>query len=146
MNIFKYGLIAVLAAGLASCGGGTAPSLTITGINTIGAGDPLATFTATASPSSTSGTVQWTLNPVTPGGGTLTASTSALAGGVATVQYTPPATVATPLTVTLTGTVGTLVGTKSFTVNPSATTGNTVVFSIKATNNGFSNSDFFPTG
>lgn len=126
MNIFKYGLIAVLAAGLASCGGGTPPSLTITGINTIGAGDPLATFTATASPSSTSGTVQWTLNPVTPGGGTLSASTSALAGGVATVQYTPPATVATPLTVTLTGTVGTLVGTKTFTVNPIATTGVTV--------------------
>lgn len=125
MNIFKYGLIAVLAAGLTACPA-PAPALVITGINTIGAGDPQATFTVTATPSSTSGTVQWTLNPVTPGGGTLSASTSALVGGVATVQYTPPATVATPLTVTLTGTVGTLVGTKTFTVNPIATTGVTV--------------------
>jgi hypothetical protein len=128
MNVFKYGLIAVLAAGLTSCPSPTPPSLVVSGANSIDAGAPQATYTATATPSSTSGTIQWTLNPVSPGGGTLSASTSPLAGGAATVQYTPPATVATPLSVTLTGTLqgGTLVGTKTFTVNPPVTTGVTV--------------------
>ncbi len=127
MNIFKYGLTAVLAIGLASCGGGTPPSLTIGGPAALTAGAAKATFTATATPSSTSGTIQWTLNPPT-GSGTLSASTSTLAGGVASVDYTPPASVSSTLPVTLTGTLqgGTLTGSKTFNVTSATASGVTV--------------------
>ena len=75
MNIFKYGLVAVLAAGLASCGGGgnTPTTVAVTGNNALTNGSAAATYTATFTPSSTTGTVEWTLNPPAPNGGTLSA-------------------------------------------------------------------------
>ncbi len=131
MNIFKYSLIAVLAAGLTSCPGPTAKTVAVTGPASLANGAAAATYTATFTPSSTSGTVQWTMNPpssVTTG--VLSASTSAITAGVATVNYTPPVTVGAQLPVTITATLQgatpPVTGNAVVNVNPTVASGVTV--------------------
>lgn len=137
MNIFKYGLFAtVLAATLTACPPApTATTVAVTGPASLANGVGAATYTATFTPSSTAGTVQWTMNPPSSATtGTLSVSTSTIAAGVATVQYTPPATVAAALPVTITATLQgaspAVTGNATVTVTPTSATGITVNGSV----------------
>jgi hypothetical protein len=100
------------------------PTIAISGSDSLLAGAAVATFTATANPATTAGTIEWTLTPAS-GSGTLSATTSVLANGVATVGYTPPATVTATLPVTLKGTLQgkTFFGSKTFNVTSPQATG-----------------------
>jgi hypothetical protein len=141
MNIFKYGLFATaLAATLTACPPApTATTVAVSGSNALTNGAAAATYTATFTPSSTTGTVEWVLNPPAPNGGTLSASSSSITGGVATVQYTPPVSVAAAIQVTLTankqGATPAITDTKTITINPTITTGITVSGKVFQWNN-----------
>jgi hypothetical protein len=141
MNIFKYGLFATaLAATLTACPPApTATTVAVTGSNALTNGAAAATYTATFTPSATTGTVEWVLNPPAPNGGTLSASSSSIASGVATVQYTPPVNVAAAIQVTLTankqGATPAITDTKTITINPTITTGITVSGKVFQWNN-----------
>ncbi len=132
MNIFKYGLIALFAAGLTSCPGpAKTPSLTFAaGGDTLTAGttaSPAAAATYTVNATELTGNVNWTLNPSTTG--QLGAQTSAITGGAATVTYTPPNNLTSATSVTLTATSATnatVTAQKVITINPAGSTGITV--------------------
>ncbi len=139
MNIFKYGLFALLAAGLTACPNPPkATTVVVAGPASLQNGAAPAAYNATFDPASTSGSVQWTLNP-TSGVGTLSASTSTIAGGVATVNFTPPATVATATQVeviaTLQGSSPVVTNKFAVTVNPTASQGITVTGKVWKWNN-----------
>ncbi len=105
-------------------------TVAVTGNNTLTNGSAAATYTATFTPTATTGTVEWTLNPPAPNGGSLSAVSSTIANGIATVQYTPPVTVSAAIQVTLTavkqGSSPAITDVKTITVNPTVTTGVTV--------------------
>jgi hypothetical protein len=140
MMNWKFLALAGLAAVTAACGGGgggTTTGLAISGPDSLSAGAAQAGYTATATPAGGAGTVQWTLNPPT-GGGTLSSSTGTLASGVTTVNYTPPATVATAQQITLTATLQgtpTVTTSKTITVNPATSAGITVAGKVWKWNN-----------
>ena len=132
MNIFKYGLFAVLAASLTACPTPVAtPKLEYApGGDTLTAGttaSPAAAATYTVNATGVTGNVNWTLNPSTTG--TLSGQTSAITGGTAKVDYTPPNNLTTATTVTLTATSATTPAAtvqKVITINPAGSTGITV--------------------
>lgn len=107
---FGLGLILLLAA----CGGGTpAPKIAVSPKTiTLAAGSAAQNFSAALSNISGSPTINWAISPSI---GSLSATTGA------TVFYTPPASVGSPTTVTLTATSGTLSDSATITVNPPPT-------------------------
>ena len=112
--------IAILASALllllAACGG-TAPSLTVSPATvTVTAGDGPVSFSATLS--GTSGAISWSLSPNL---GTLSSNSGP------SVSYTPPATVASEQTVTLTASAAGLSASATITVEPRTTSVNGVV-------------------
>jgi hypothetical protein len=138
MKNWKWYALTSLAALLAACPGSTpATGLTVTGPDSLSAGAAPAGYVTTATPTGGTGTVLWTLNPPS-GGGTLSTSTGTLTNGVANVNYTPPATVATAQQITLTATLqgsANVVGTKTITVNPATSAGITVAGKVWKWNN-----------
>ncbi len=109
--------IAILASALllllAACGGssGTAPSLAVSPATaTATAGDGPVSFSATLS--GTSGAISWSLSPNL---GTLSSNSGP------SVSYTPPATVASEQTVTLTASAGSLSASATITIEPRTT-------------------------
>src|SRR5262245_42463945 len=103
--------ISLLALGmLAACGG--SPSLTVSeSSKTVIAGDGATTFTAALSTSERPGdvaTIDWVLTG--PGSISKTTGTS--------TDYTPPATIASSTTATLTATSGSLSASVAITINP----------------------------
>ncbi len=128
-----FGLLAFGLATLVACGGGPTPVVTVlvTGPASLQNGAAAATFTAAFTPTSTTGTVQWTMNPPSSATtGTLSVSTSPIVAGSATVNYTPPVTVSAQLPVTITGTLQgvtpAVTGNTVVNVNPTAASGVTV--------------------
>lgn len=108
-RVLVMGLILALAA----CGGGGGPKLTVSPKTaTFTAGGAAQSFTATLSGVSGSPTISWAISPST---GSLSATTGA------TVSYTPPASLTSPTTVTLTATAGTLSDSATLTINPPPT-------------------------
>jgi alpha-tubulin suppressor-like RCC1 family protein len=96
-----------------ACGGSNlTPSLAVTpSMLAVTAGATLTSFTATLIGSSD--TISWSLSP--PGTGTLSTTT----GGA--TNYTPPASVASATTATLTATAGSLLASATITINPGGT-------------------------
>jgi hypothetical protein len=125
MNIFKYGLFALLAAGLTACPGpgkptaltfGTGPDQVTAGTATSPAAK--ATYEVTTTPANATGSVEWSISPSTLG--SLSAANGELVGGKASVDYTPPSDNPTQIRkVILTGKVATttIQVTKEITIN-----------------------------
>lgn len=111
MKHFRWIAISVLLVFLAACGaGGGAPTLSISpSSTTVTAGGAPVNFSATLT--GASGTINWSLT----GPGSLSATS-----GTSTA-YTPPASVASATSATLTATSGSLTATASITINPPPT-------------------------
>ena len=102
---------------LAACGGSTTPSLTVSPTSvTVTAGDGPVSFSATLS--GASGAISWNLSPNL---GTLSSNSGP------SVSYTPPATVASEQTVTLTASAAGLNANATITIEPRKTDVNGVV-------------------
>ena len=104
-------LASILLLLLAACGGSTTPSLTVSPTSvTVTAGDGPTSFNATLS--GASGAISWSLSPNL---GTLSSNSGP------SVSYTPPATVPTEQTVTLTASAAGLSASATITVEPRKT-------------------------
>lgn len=136
-----FGLLATgLVAMLTACPPPptTATTVAVTGPAALQNGAAPAAYEATFSPTSTAGSVQWTLNPSS-GVGTLSVSTSTISAGKATVNYTPPASVAAATQVeviaTLQGSNPVVTNKIAVTVNPTAAQGITINGIVKKWDN-----------
>ncbi len=111
-NEIRVASAAVLALLAAACGGtanpGTTPELSVSpSTRTVTAGSPASTFTAALT--NGSATISWSLAPAQ---GTLSAATGP------STDYTPPLSIGSTTSVTLTATAGALTATATIIVNP----------------------------